>query len=65
MSEQDGEAEVRTGFSASCVQVLWGKKKNPKPPCSKFLEGWRRYVWYRDKGSDTARSNVSILVTFL
>lgn len=28
MSEQDGEAEVRTGFSASGVQVLWGKK-NP------------------------------------
>lgn len=27
MSEQDGEAEERTGFSASCVQVLWGKKK--------------------------------------
>lgn len=38
MSEQDGEAEVRTGFSASCVQVLWGKKK---PPNLLALSFWR------------------------
>lgn len=62
MGEQEGEAEARTGFSASGVQAPRGKKN---PPCSKFLEGWRRYNLYRDKGRDTARSNVSVLVPFL